>query len=124
MLEGIQAKIQSMRRQPSTSLVHFSNPPSENSPPPSLFGDHANAEYEHIDVPMASPSHLQKACEEFSNGDAHPQTNTGIDLQMDLNDHPPVQHSLEIIHIEGSDGEIKKETAEAPVEDMVEENVQ
>ena len=51
---------------------------------------------------------------------------------MDLNDHPPGQHSLEIIHIEELDEEntydqkeeIIEEPVEAHVEDMVEANVQ
>ena len=58
-----------MKRQPSPSPIHFSNPPSEDSPPPSPSDDHAKAKSEHIDVPMASPNHLYKEAEEFSTGD-------------------------------------------------------
>ena len=132
MLEGIQDDIQSMRHQLSLSPVRFSNPPSEDSPPPSSFGDNANAENEPIDTPMASPNQLRKESEEVSIGDAPPQANIGTDLQMDLNDHLTVQHSPEIIHITESDEEhthaqtevIKEEMAEVPIEDMVQENVQ
>ena len=94
-----------MKHQPSHSPVRFSNPPSEGSPPPSPSGDHANAESGHIDVPMASSNHLHKEAEQLSTGDVPPRANTGTDLQMDLNDHSPVQHSPKIIHIEESDEE-------------------
>ena len=132
MLEGIQAEIQSMKHQLLPSPVCFSNPPSEDSPSPSPSNDYANAESEHIDVPMASSNHLHKEAEEFFSRDAPSQANTETDLQMDLNDHPPMQHSLEIIRIEESGEEhthdqtkeIIEELAKAPVEDMFKENVQ
>ena len=69
-----------MKRQPSPSPVHFSNPPFEDSPPPFPSGDHANVESEHIDVLMASPNHLHKEAEESSTGDEPSQANTGINL--------------------------------------------
>ena len=113
-----------MRRQPSPSPVHFSNPSSEDSPPPSPSGDHANEEHEYIDIPMASPSPLHTECEEFSTGAAHTRANTNIDVQIDLNDNPPVRNSPKIVHIKDSDEEIREEMAKALVDDIVKEPVQ
>ena len=71
MLEGFQAEIQLIRCQPSPSPIHFSNPQSENSLPPSPSSDHANEEHEPIDIPMASPSPLNTKSEEVSTRAAH-----------------------------------------------------
>ena len=67
-----------MKCQPSLSPIHFSTPPTEDSPPPSPSGDHANADSEHVDVPMASPTQFHKESEDLSTRDAPPQDNTGM----------------------------------------------
>ena len=72
MLKGIQVEIQSMKRQSSPNPVPFLSPPTEDSPPHSPFVDHANAEGENVDIPMASPYHPHKESEDFSTGDGPP----------------------------------------------------
>ena len=114
----------------------FSTPPAEDSPPHSPSVGNDNEEGEDVDIPMVSPTHSNKELEDFSTGDAPPQDHNGTGLQMDLNDHPNVQHSPKIIQIKELDDEpihqqteeTTRETAEAnvvqPIEPPIDESVQ
>ena len=72
---------------------------------------------------MASPSHSPKASKDLSTGDAHPQDINDTDLQMDLNDHPTVQHSSEAIQNEELDEEPLLHQLKNIIEESTEEEI-